>query len=154
MWEHRHGFPVPDRLPSGHRRYSARDIELIRRVAAERAAGMSLAAAIDRATTYGDGPSRSVYAMLRNRRPDLEPRTLSKPLMLALSHAIEDESMSRAERPLLFGSFQRERFYRHAEARWRELARGAERASCSPTSRRCVPPRMRRRRSRCPAITR
>lgn len=126
MWEHRHGFPVPARLPSGHRRYSGRDIELIRRVAAERGAGISLAAAIERARTYADGPARSVYAMLRHRRPDLEPRTLTKPRLLALSRAVEDESLSRAERPLLFASFQRERFYREAEPRWRELARGAE----------------------------
>ncbi len=128
MWEHRHGFPIPERLPSGHRRYSARDIELIRRVAAERAAGMSLAAAIERASRYGESPTPSVYAMLRQRRPDLEPRTLAKPLMLAMSHALEDESLSRAERPVLFASFQRERFYRASEARWRELARGADAA--------------------------
>jgi DICT domain-containing protein len=128
MWEHRHGFPVPERLPSGHRRYSARDIGLIRRVAAERAAGMSLTAAIERATKYGESPAPSVYAMLRQRRPDLEPRTLTKPLMLALTHALEDESLSRAERPLLFASFQRERFYRASESRWREIARGADAA--------------------------
>jgi DNA-binding transcriptional MerR regulator len=126
MWEHRHGFPVPERLPSGHRRYSTRDIELIRRVAAERAAGMSLAAAIERASKYGESPAPSVYAMLRQRRPDLEPRTLAKPLMLAMSRALEDESLSRAERPVLFASFQRERFYRASEPRWRELARGAD----------------------------
>jgi DICT domain-containing protein len=126
MWEHRHRFPVPVRLPSGHRRYSARDIELIRRVAAERAAGMSLTAAIERASKYGESPAPSVHAMLRQRRPDLEPRTLTKPLMLALSHSLEDESLSRAERPVLFASFQRERFYRASERRWRDLARGAE----------------------------
>jgi MerR family transcriptional regulator, light-induced transcriptional regulator len=128
MWEHRHGFPVPERLPSGHRRYSARDIELIRRVAAERAAGMSVAAAIERASKYAESPPPSVYAMLRRRRRDLEPRRLSKPLMLAMSRALEDESLSRAERPILFASFQRERFYRASEARWRELARGADTA--------------------------
>jgi DICT domain-containing protein len=128
MWEHRHGFPVPERLPSGHRRYSARDIELIRRVAAERAAGMSLAAAIERASKYGESPPPSVYAMLRQRRPDLEPRTLAKPLMLAMSRALEDESLSRAERPILFAAFQRERFYRASEPRWRELARGSDAA--------------------------
>ncbi len=46
--------------------------------------------------------------------------------MLALSHAIEDECLARAERPLLFASFQRERYYREQEARWLELARTAE----------------------------
>jgi DICT domain-containing protein len=67
-----------------------------------------------------------VYATLRGLRPDLEPRTIAKPVMLALTHAIEDETLARAERPVMFGSFQRERFYRQAQPRWRELARGAE----------------------------
>lgn len=126
MWERRHGFPTPQRLPSGHRRYSEADIELVRRVAFERSAGMSLAAAIARVKSFSATPSSSVYASLRRRRPDLEPRTLRKPMMIALTHAIEDESLSRAERPLLFGSFQTERFYRQAQVRWRELSEAAE----------------------------
>ncbi|MBV8999369.1 MAG: MerR family transcriptional regulator [Solirubrobacterales bacterium] len=125
MWERRYGFPMPARLASGHRRYSDRDIELIQKVATQRAAGFSLSAAIDRARGPGAEPSPSVYATLRRRRPDLEPRTIAKPIMLALTHAVEDETLARAERPILFGSFQRERFYRQAEPRWRELARGA-----------------------------
>ncbi len=126
MWERRHGFPTPDRLPSGHRRYSETDVELVRRVASERSAGLSLAVAIGRAKRLTGASSPSVYAALRRRRPDLEPRTLRKPLLLALTRAIEDESLSRAERPLLFASFQTERFYRQSQARWRELSRGAE----------------------------
>jgi DICT domain-containing protein len=126
MWERRYGFPEPTRLASGHRRYSEHDVELIRRVAAHRAAGYSLPAAIDRARSEGSDSARSVFAELRRRRPDLEPRTIVKPMMLALTHAIEDEALVRAERPILFGSFQRERFYRQAEARWRELCRGAD----------------------------
>ncbi len=50
---------------------------------------------------------------------------LRKRALLALSHAIEDEILARAERGILFASFQRERFYRQAESRWRELAQGA-----------------------------
>jgi MerR family transcriptional regulator, light-induced transcriptional regulator len=126
MWERRHGFPAPERLPMGHRRYSERDIELVRRVAAERAAGVSLAVAIERAGREPETDVLSVYASLRRRRPDLEPRRLARPVMVALSHAIEDESLSRADRPLIFASFQRERFYRQEEARWRELSRGAQ----------------------------
>jgi MerR family transcriptional regulator, light-induced transcriptional regulator len=126
MWERRYGFPMPARLASGHRRYSDRDIELIRKVAAQRAAGFSLAAAIERARGESVESSPSVFATLRRRRPDLEPRAIAKPIMLALAHAIEDETLARAERPILFGSFQRERFYRQAQPRWRELARGAE----------------------------
>lgn len=47
-------------------------------------------------------------------------------MMLALSQAIEDEALARAERMMTFGSFQRERFYRQAGIRWRELARTAD----------------------------
>jgi DICT domain-containing protein len=46
-------------------------------------------------------------------------------MMLALTHAIEDEALARAQRLVLFGSFQRRRFYRQAEPRWRELSRTA-----------------------------
>jgi DICT domain-containing protein len=125
VWERRHGFPAPQRLPGGHRRYSERDVDLIRRVAAERDAGVALPVAIARAREEAELPTGSVFAALRRRRPDLEARTLPKHQMIALSHAIEDESLSRAERPLLFASFQRERFYRQAEARWRELSKAA-----------------------------
>ena len=48
MWERRHGFPAPERMPSGHRRYPDSTIEAVRRVANERAAGMSLTGAIAR----------------------------------------------------------------------------------------------------------
>lgn len=126
MWESRHGFPVPHRLRSGHRRYTERDVELVRRVAADRAAGMSLAMAVQRAQRDAEVPARSLYAALRRRRPELEPCTLRKGVLLALSHALEVESLWRADAPLLFASFQRERFFRHEEARWRELAREAE----------------------------
>jgi DICT domain-containing protein len=126
MWERRHGFPTPQRLPSGHRRYSEGDVELVARVASERAAGLSLAAAIARAQTRAGAPASSVYAALRRQRPDLEPSPLRKPTLLALTHAIEDESLSRAERPLLFASFQTQRFYRQAQVRWRELSQGSE----------------------------
>jgi MerR family transcriptional regulator, light-induced transcriptional regulator len=126
MWERRHAFPTPQRLPSGHRRYSEDDVELVARVSRERSAGVSLAAAIARVRNQAGAPASSVYAALRRQRPDLEPRTLGKPTLLALTRAIEDESLSRAERPLLFASFQAQRFYRQEQARWRELSRGAE----------------------------
>lgn len=125
MWERRHGFPEPDRLPKGHRRYSKRDIELVRRVASERAAGASLPLAIERAIRDIESPPASLYAMLRRRHADLVPHTLNKRSMLGLSRAIEDECLARAERPLLFASFQRARFFRCEEERWRGFARGA-----------------------------
>jgi MerR family transcriptional regulator, light-induced transcriptional regulator len=126
MWERRHGFPAPARLPSGHRRYREEDVDAVRRVVSERAAGLSLASAIERAREALADGEPSLFAGLRRRRPDLQPVRLRKPVLVALTHAIEDESCARAERPLLFGSFQHERFYRQAERRWREFARTAE----------------------------
>jgi DICT domain-containing protein/predicted DNA-binding transcriptional regulator AlpA len=129
MWESRYGFPEPRRLPSGHRRYSEADCELIRQVVRERDAGLSLPAAVERARAgerLADREEDSIFAGLRRRRPDLQPYLLPKRTLLALSHAIEDECCARAELPVVFGSFQRERFYRASERRWRELWRGAE----------------------------
>ena len=123
MWEQRFGFPEPARLESGHRRYSDDDVELVRRVARDRSAGLSIPAAIERARSAATEVEPSIYAGIRRRRPDLTPYYLPKRTLIALSHAIEDECIARAERPVLFGSFQRPRFYRHAESRWRELAR-------------------------------
>ena len=62
----------------------------------------------------------------RRRRPEIAPSILRKPAVLQISHAIEDEYLARATSGLVFGSFQRERFYRASERRWRELARTAE----------------------------
>lgn len=126
MWEQRHSFPTPHRLPSGHRRYSARDVELILQVVRDRTGGLELKAAIERAkqasaASPGD-PDDSIFAGLRRRRPELAPYLLPKRTLLAVSHAIEDECGAGAERAMLFGSFQRESFYRGAESRWRDLA--------------------------------
>jgi DICT domain-containing protein len=123
MWETRYGFPEPERLPSGHRRYSGDDVQRVRQVSRDREAGMSMPAAIERAQQLASEPEPSIFAGVRRRRPDLQPYLLAKRTLIALSHAIEDECAARAERPVLFGSFQRERFYRDAESRWRDLAR-------------------------------
>ncbi|MGZ4177372.1 MAG: DICT sensory domain-containing protein [Solirubrobacteraceae bacterium] len=125
MWETRHGFPDPFRLPGGHRRYAAGDVEQVREVLRLRDLGLSLPAAIDRVRARTRAPAGSVFAGLRRRRPEVAPTVLLKPAVLALSRAIEDEYCARAADGLLLGSFQRERFYRHAERRWRELARTA-----------------------------
>jgi DNA-binding transcriptional MerR regulator len=126
IWEARHGFPLPSRLPGGHRRYSESDVELVRAVQSGRAEGLSLAAAIRRSLEAGTlTPAPSIFAGLAARRPDLQSMTLVKPAMLALTHAIEDEHCARASGGVLVGSFQRARFYRQSERRWRELARTA-----------------------------
>ncbi|HKP90694.1 MAG TPA: DICT sensory domain-containing protein [Thermoleophilaceae bacterium] len=128
MWEARYGFPVPERLPSGHRRFTEEDVEQVRRVVADREAGLSMRAAIERALGARTEPETSIFAALRRRRPDLLPYVLPKRTLIALSHAIEDECCARAERPVLLASFQRPRFYRDAQPRWRELARTAHAA--------------------------
>jgi MerR family transcriptional regulator, light-induced transcriptional regulator len=126
MWESRHGFPAPLRLPSGHRRYSERDVDQIRAVLRARSEGVSLTSAIAAARRLGEEPRPSVFRALRDRFPELQPHVLSRRVLVQLSHAIEDQSAQAADRPLLFACFQRERFYRREEARWRTLARTAD----------------------------
>jgi DNA-binding transcriptional MerR regulator len=125
VWESRHGFPAPSRLPGGHRRYSAQDVEQVREVLRLRDGGLSLSAAIERARARERAAAGSVFAGLRRRRPDVAPIILPKPAVLALTRAIEDEYCALAANGVLLGCFQRERFYRHAQRRWRELARTA-----------------------------
>ena len=124
-WEVRYGFPRPNRAASGHRRYSERDVELIRRVMRERQAGLSLEAAIERARRSDDEPLPSIFAALRADEPGLPVHTLSRRAMLAVSHALEDESAGSGERGVLVAAFQTEARYRRSEARWRDLARTA-----------------------------
>ncbi len=133
MWEQRHGFPRPQRLPSGHRRYTPREVDLIARVVRDRESGLELRAAIEAAKRAGEAgrptvEDESIYAGLRQWRPDVLPYLLPKRTLVGLSHAIEDECSVNAQRAMLFASFQRERFYRLAEERWRDLAAPAERA--------------------------
>jgi len=126
-WERRYGFPQPQREAGGHRRYAAEEVERLLRVVAERERGIALPVAIERARVPAAGIP-SLFAHLRERRPDLQPVKVRKRHLIPLARAIEEESAARAERPLLIGSFQRERYYRQSERRWRELSRGAERA--------------------------
>lgn len=126
-WERRFGFPRPDRLTSGHRRYSEREVDRITRVAAERAAGRSVEAAIAALADAQQGAAAtgSLFAGLRAARPDLTVQVLSRRGMLALSHAIEDEAFAQAGRPHLVAAFQHEAVYRRAAGRWDALAGSA-----------------------------
>ena len=127
MWETRHGFPeAATRLPSGHRRYPEDEVERVLEVVRARDGGLSLAAAIERVANGGAKVAPSIYAGLRRQRPDLHPYPVPKRLLVPISHAIEDECSARGERAVFVGSFQRERFYRQAERRWRGFARTAE----------------------------
>lgn len=128
MWEVRYGFPAPVRQANGRRSYSTADVERIQAIVRAREEGLSLPKAIDRVRRLDSAPPSSVFAALRDRFDQLQPQPLPKPALLWLTRAIEDESRARASRPVLLACFQRERFYRQSQARWRELARGAERA--------------------------
>ncbi len=127
MWEQRFGFPRPARGAGGRRRYTDREVELLRQVVRDRDGGLSLRAAIERAQGAASEAPASLFAGLRRARADLAPFLLRKSTLVNLSHAIEDEFMARSEPAALFASFQKERFYRgSSERRWRDLARSAE----------------------------
>ena len=129
MWEQRHGFPVPQRLESGHRRYLETDVDAVRRVLEGRDAGTRLDVAIEQAVravqAEAEPRTPSVWAELRRRHPYLDAHRLTKSTLLALSWAIEDEFAARADRAHLFGLFQVQRNFERAEHRWDELARVA-----------------------------
>jgi DICT domain-containing protein len=126
MWQARHGFPSAPRTAGRHRRYTDDDVALVLEVTRLRAQGLSLGAAIQRAARGAEAALTSVFAGLRREHPEIAPHTLGKRPLLALSNALEDEYCARAAGGLLVAAFQRERFYRQAERRWRELARTSE----------------------------
>lgn len=127
-WETRHSFPVPERLPSGHRRYREADVTAVSEVVAKRAAGVRLDAAIAELsaprTTLPDSTG-SILGDLRRRHPSVVTFPLSKPTLLALSWAIEDEAAALGTSRLLIGAFQRRTYFYASNQRWRDLARTA-----------------------------
>ncbi|GAA3530227.1 DICT sensory domain-containing protein [Nocardioides daeguensis] len=128
MWESRYGFPEARRLASGHRRYTDADVELVRHVLRRKAAGTRLEVAIAEAAASTPPASPSIFAELRRRHPALAVHRLRKSTLIALSWAIEDECCAVADHPVLFGAFQRGRFYEASAGRWTELARVARSA--------------------------
>lgn len=124
-WETRYGVPAPAREVGGHRRYSTADVELVLETLRQRAGGLAMPVAVERAKSHLQPSGSSVFAALRNRHAELSVQTLRKPTLLALCRAIEDECCAQADRPLLFASFQYERHYRASERRWRDLSRTA-----------------------------
>src|SRR3954470_1363711 len=127
MWEQRYGFPVPDRTPSGYRRYSQDDVETLRKVLALRHRGLSVPAAISRAQDTGTASDHpSIYAAVAAHDLGARPQALKKSTLVALSKAIEHEALALAAAPVIFGAFQEERFYRQVERRYRRLAAYAD----------------------------
>ncbi|HET6506613.1 MAG TPA: DICT sensory domain-containing protein [Baekduia sp.] len=130
MWEQRYGFPVPERTPSGYRRYTEDDVDTLRKVIALRQRGLSVPAAISRAQdTGGASDHPSIYAAVAAQDPSTRPHVLRKRTLIALSRAIEHEALALAAAPVVFAAFQEERFYRDVEARYRRLAAHADAAA-------------------------
>ena len=126
VWEQRYGFPEPARTPSGYRVYQAEDVEILRRVVAYRDRGLSVPAALERARAAGGSTDRpSLYGAIVAGEP-VRPQRLRKRTLLAISRAIEDETLARAAGPIVIGAFQDERNYRAVEHRYRRLAHLAD----------------------------
>jgi MerR family transcriptional regulator, light-induced transcriptional regulator len=129
MWEQRHGFPRPRRTSSGYRVYDADDVEAVRRVQALRHRGLSIAAAVERTLQTGGIEERpSIYAAVSATDLGARPQVLKKSTLVALSRAIEHETLAHAVSPVLVAAFQHEPFYREVEARYRRIARVADAA--------------------------
>lgn len=125
-WENRFGFPAGERAPSGHRRFTDADVELVRQVLDVRASGATLQAAIESvARRQEQRVADSVHAALVEQFPDLRPHRFGRRALVAASHAIEDEALARAERSVVLGAFQRGHNYAWSQHRWDELARTA-----------------------------
>ncbi|CAB4346915.1 unannotated protein [freshwater metagenome] len=129
MWEQRYGFPTPQRSANGYRSYSAEDVETLRRVEAFRRRGLSISAAIERAVEDGGLSDRpSLYASIAASGANFRPQVLRKSTLIALSRAIEHETLASASAPILIGAFQHESFYRAVEPRYRQMAKQADAA--------------------------
>lgn len=125
-WENRFGFPAGRRTDSGHRRFTEADVLLVSEVLEARERGVPLHLAVDTVLQRSrQERGESVHATLIREFPDLRPQRLGKSTLLAASHAIEDECLSRADRSVVLGTFQEGHNYARSSHRWDELARTA-----------------------------
>ncbi len=122
-WERRHGLPVAERLPSGHRRYSQRDADMIEEIQQRRLLGSSLTGAIAAVRERFEVPRSSLTRTVRHFLGDIAAVRVTKPMLLAMSRAIEDEASARAQCPVLVAAFQRDEFRRQSVDRWKDLSR-------------------------------
>ena len=127
MWEQRYGFPEPERTSAGYRIYSEDDVDALRRVLAYRERGLSVPAAVERARSTDLATDRpSLYGVLAAGDPPPRSQLLTKRTLIAVSRAIEDETISRAAAPVVVAAFQSEHNYRAVEHRYRAMARTAD----------------------------
>jgi len=129
MWEQRYGVPSPRRADSGYRVYAQEDVELLRRAVALRGRGLSVPAALERARTLVSATDRpSLYGAIATGEVPINPLQLRKRSLIAISHAIEDETLARAAAPIVFAAFQHVRHFEAERHRYRRLAERAEAA--------------------------
>jgi len=127
MWEARYGFPEPSRTPSGYRVYTDDDVEVLRRAGSLRDRGLSVAAALSRARESGAASDRpSLFGAIASGEEPVPARRLHKRTLLAMSRAIEDETLARAAAPVVVGAFQSTRNFAAVEHRYERLARNAD----------------------------
>jgi DICT domain-containing protein len=123
MWEQRYGFPMPARTASGYRVYSDGDVDLLRRVLDLRRGGLSVPAALDRARATAAPEHPSIFGAVPHQG---RSRRLRKRTLVAMAHAIEDQALASAARPVVLAAFQRRQFYRAVEQRYRRMAAMAD----------------------------
>jgi hypothetical protein len=127
MWEQRYGFPEPARTASGYRMYTEDDVDALRRVSTLRDSGLSVPAAVERArATTGATDRPSIFGAIASGDDPVPARRLHKRTLLAISHAIEDETLARAAGPVVIGAFQSVRNYGAVNHRYDRLARAAD----------------------------
>lgn len=125
-WENRFGFPSGERSPSGHRRFTDADVDLVRRVLEVRDGGLPLQVAIDTVVRDRDVEGeRSVFAAAAAAAPGVRPLRFGRRALIAASHAVEDECLARGDRAVVLGAFQLGHRYASSRHRWEELGRTA-----------------------------
>lgn len=133
-WERRFDFPHPTPLSREPQRYSADDVTTIREMLQQRGLGLSLEASIavaqqERLYRNQDKDERSLFNGIRRTRPDLPVHVFTRRTMLAISHAIEDECITGADRPVLTASFQTTRAFATAFHRWETFLSASDEAT-------------------------
>lgn len=127
VWEQRYGFPEPARTASGYRSYTEEDVDALRRVSTLRESGLSVPAALERARAASRPTDRpSLFGAIAGGEEPMAARRLRKRTLLAISRAIEDETLARAADPVVIGAFQSVRNFRAVQHRYDRLARAAD----------------------------
>ncbi len=127
VWEQRYGFPEPARTASGYRVYTDEDVEVLRRVASLRSDGLSVPAALERARASAGASDRpSIFGAIASSSEPIPVRRLKKSTLLAISRAIEDETLARAAAPVVVGAFQEVKNYAAVAHRYERMAQNAD----------------------------